>query len=125
MMAKGLTRGMTTALVLIMFTASALAGSSDSNYQRGHRDRHHDYIGDNGLPSIIQGVGTFAGSLSAMRVRGNGTYVYADGLRPSFATHDIAPKAKIITVGEDFKGALSAHDGCSYESGVCVIRGGQ
>nr|WP_316656723.1 hypothetical protein [uncultured Gellertiella sp.] len=102
----------------------AVGGGNDGDHD-GHRHhhRHHgrwhrDYPlnGGYGLPSIIPGLGTYAGAISAERVKGNGIYFYVDGLgdggvepvRPN-------PSAKVIKVEKN----TSA---CAFEAGVCVIR---
>lgn len=71
--------------------------------------------GGYGVPSIIPGLGTFAGSVSALRIRGHGTYFYAEGLGDGEApVLRPAPMAKVV---DATKGPA-----CSYEGGVCVIR---
>lgn len=87
---------------------------------RGDRDRNRgDWPeidgGGYGVPSVIPGLGTFAGSVSALRIRGHGTYFYAEGLGAEQAPAvRVAPMAKVV---DATKGPA-----CSYEGGVCVIR---
>lgn len=115
----GLLAAMSAALLTV---TSALA--EDTTW-RGGRDfgRHHhhhagqpaSYGGGYGLPTIVPGLGTFAGSISALRVRGVGTYFYVEGFGNEKPAMIPAPKAKIISV-------KAAKNPCSYENGVCVIR---
>ncbi len=68
-----------------------------------------------GLPSVIPGIGTYAGSISALRVPGAGIYFMIERSGYKQARPHLAPKARIIKV--------EAHDSaCRYEAGVCVIR---
>lgn len=76
----------------------------------------------------IQALGTFA------TVSGS-SIIYADGYREIYVSEYAAepsrsglsypaPKAKIITVTEELaNGNFQPVNGCSYEMGVCVIRG--
>lgn len=112
---------------LMAMTATVLSASSasagDWGYQGRHdgwnRHHHHhlppSYGGGYGLPTIVPGLGTFAGSISALRVRSVGTYFYIEGMGAKKERMLPAPKAKIISV-------QAAKDPCSYENGVCVIR---
>ncbi|MBB4065231.1 hypothetical protein [Gellertiella hungarica] len=103
--------------------SSTLAGDFDYGGGRQrpwHHGHHHhplppSYGGGYGLPTIVPGLGTFAGSITALRVRGVGTYFYVEGLGSSRTPMQPTPKAKIINV-------KAAKDPCSYENGVCVIR---
>ena len=88
-----------------------------ADQDREHSVSRHELVGGDGLPSILPGIGTYAGAVSAAGERGNGIYFSADNasvLRPDVI---LAPKAKIIVV--DFEGDSPA---CSFEAGVCVIR---
>lgn len=115
--------GFVSAMMAVVLTASgSLAG--DWGYGGGdgwsHHHHHHpspppSYGGGYGLPTIVPGLGTFAGSITALRVRGVGTYFYVEGFGGKKPPMVPAPKAKIISVD-------SAKDPCSYENGVCVIR---
>ena len=69
-----------------------------------------------GLPSVVPGIGTFAGSVSAARVRGNGIYFAVEGSRSDVVSYR-PPVAKIIEVEAEMEDSA-----CSYEAGVCVIR---
>jgi len=91
------------------------------------RHRFHHYgqgwqegaAGVNGLPAHIRGIGTFAGGITATRIRGNGVYIaIAPGLGGEPAS--AAPRVKIINVSE-----TPEKDNCSMEHGVCVIRAGR
>lgn len=88
----------------------------------GHRDGGGIAIpyGGAGLPSFVRGLGTFAGSISAVREPGNGIYFAVDGdlVRARPVRYGVAPSAvKIITVTD-----RTEAESCSYEAGVCVIR---
>lgn len=78
-----------------------------------HGARHEAVVGGAGVPSVLPRIGTYAGSVAAARVRGVGVYFAIDG----FGGGDIvkAPKGRIVFVedGPD----------CSWEAGVCVVRG--
>lgn len=82
-----------------------------------HHGRSQAIIGSNGLPSVIPGIGTFAGNISGLRIKGNGVF-FAINRAPGpkvIAYHP--PVAKIIEIS-----AEDADQACSYEAGVCVIR---
>lgn len=68
-----------------------------------------------GLPSVIPGIGTYAGSISALRVPGAGIYFMVERSGYKQTRPHLAPKARIIKI----KAGDSA---CRYEAGVCVIR---
>ena len=89
----------------------------DIERSRDRRIGREELVGGDGLPSILPGIGTYAGAISAAGERGNGIYFSLDSasvLRPDVI---LAPKAKIIVV--DFEGDSPA---CNFEAGVCVIR---
>lgn len=97
--------------------------------QKPHYDdqnRQRDVIGGDGLPSVVGGLGTFSGGISAVRLKGNGIYIASDvditgNPRLSLG----APSVKIITVAEDFADTqFDASNACAYENGICIIRGG-
>lgn len=115
----GLLSAMTVAL-LVSTAAQAgewgIDGASRDGWNRHHRHNPPpSYGGGYGLPTIVPGLGTFAGTISALRVRGVGTYFYVEGFGGNRRDMIPAPKAKIISVETE-------RDPCSYESGVCVIR---
>lgn len=130
--------GMTVAAIFVAATAME-AGATDftlkhhqwSSYhgkrhdgQRHQNDKRHggrklrvDIVGGNGLPSVLSGIGTYAGSIAAVRVPRNGIYFAVDRDLPfPQPTVVLEPKARIIDVSE------ADDDACSYEAGVCVIR---
>ncbi len=85
--------------------------------------RHHGadpiYGGDD-FPSFIPGRGTYSGSLSALRQRGNGTYYRVERRNSDFAGdvgYELNPLPKIINVTPG-----NAGQACAWEPGVCVIR---
>lgn len=88
----------------------------------GHPDRSYDrhyqqsVVGGAGLPSVVPGIGTFAGSISAVRVRGSGVYFAIEASRSDVVTYR-PPAARIIEVDAEMDDSA-----CSYEAGVCVIR---
>jgi hypothetical protein len=102
------------AIATIAISTASMAGDYR---QHGHHNRSQGVIGGNGLPSVVPGVGTFAGSIAAVRIKGSGIYFYRDGAaRPTVVSYK-APKARIIEISEDAPDAA-----CSFEAGVCVIR---
>lgn len=112
------------------YGASAEGFGNDGASWRPHHHGHHGHHGhwgrghgrdttdggSYGVPVVIPGVGTYAGTVSALHVRGNGTYYYAEGLGGCAEAPAIrlAPVAKIV---DATKGPA-----CSWENGVCVIR---
>lgn len=104
-------------IVLISTTGITLAGE---RYDRGHGHHHgrsEAVVGSNGLPSVIPGIGTFAGSISGLRIKGNGVFFAIDrNIRAKVVAYQ-APKAKIIEIS-----AENPEEACSFEAGVCVIR---
>lgn len=104
-------------IVLISGTGIAAAGESHDRSHGHHHGRGEAVIGSNGLPSVIPGIGTFAGSISGLRVKGNGVFIAIDRTPgPKLVAHR-APKAKIIEIS-----AENPEEACSLEAGVCVIR---
>ena len=87
------------------------------HHHRGHGNRLVIYGGGYGVPVVIPHNGTYSGTISAVRIRGIGTYFYAEGLGGDVvrARPVPAPAAKIVNVDK-------RKDPCSYEAGVCVIR---
>lgn len=88
--------------------------------ERHHHDwrKHHPVIigGGYGVPVVIPGLGTFAGNISVLKIRGHGTYFYVDGIGKGPAEEMVPPpNAKVIHVGKE-------KNTCTYENGVCVIR---
>ncbi|HXV29181.1 MAG TPA: hypothetical protein VD840_02515, partial [Sinorhizobium sp.] len=74
------------------------------------------------LPSVVPGLGTYAGNLSAFRDEGNGIYFSRTGdyrylAESSFDAAPPAKRAKVIIVSPQTN-ALA----CSWEAGVCVVR---
>lgn len=102
------------AIATIAVSTASMAG--DHRHHR-HHHRSQAVIGGNGLPSVVPGVGTFAGNIAAVRIKGNGIYFYRDGTASPTVVSYKAPKARIIEISEDAPDAA-----CSFEAGVCVIR---
>ncbi|GEO85735.1 MULTISPECIES: hypothetical protein [Alphaproteobacteria] len=99
-----------TGLLVAVATSLLFASSAHGN------DYRDAVVGGAGLPSVVPGIGTFAGSISAVRVRGTGIYFAIEGSRRKMITYR-PPVAKIIEVGADMENSA-----CSFEAGVCVIR---
>lgn len=111
-----------SASALALLLASTLASAGDRATDRPrHNDHHHDRgtIGSDGLPSVIPGVGTFVGNLSAVRIKGNGIFIAVDQRATSRHETAPAPKAQIIEIS-----AENEDSACAFEAGVCVIRAG-
>lgn len=112
------------AIATIAISTASMAGDyrqhghhNRSHHSQSHHNRPQAVIGGNGLPSVVPGVGTFAGNIAAVRIKGNGIYFYRDGAaRPTVVSYK-APKARIIEISADAPDAA-----CSFEAGVCVIR---
>lgn len=111
-----------TAMMAAIFAAGpshagdwGIEGGPDGWGRHHHHRPPPSYGGGYGLPTIVPGLGTFAGSISALRVRGVGTYFFIEGFGKSKDRMIPAPKAKIISVE-------TTKDPCAYENGVCVIR---
>lgn len=115
-----LSRVKVSALISIaMLAAAGQASSGESHDRFRHAARHHEQavIGSAGLPSVVPGIGTFVGSISAVRIKGNGVFVAVNrSPRPQAVVYR-APKSRIIEVS-----AENPDDACRFESGVCVIR---
>lgn len=104
----------------IMVANHAQASDNVEYEKSGHssRQKQQSYYGGNGAPSHIRYVGTYAGSVYAMRARRNGTYVSADG-----AIHNTARTTGNWTSPAIIRiNARTMDEACSYEAGVCVIR---
>ncbi|MCA1492611.1 hypothetical protein [Sinorhizobium alkalisoli] len=74
------------------------------------------------VPSVIPGIGTYAGNLSAYRDEGNGIYFSRASSYGYIAENGFYPqapgkRAKIIVVTPGTNASA-----CSFESGVCVVR---
>lgn len=110
------------ALAALAIVLGSPIGISEAGERYGHHHgqdhgRREAIIGSNGLPSVIPGIGTFAGSISGLRVKGNGVFFAIDRAPgPKVVTYR-APKAKIIEIS-----AEEPDEACSFEAGVCVIR---
>lgn len=89
----------------------------DDRDNRRDRKRHRPapIQGGNGLPSVVPGVGTYAGDISAVRQRGNGIYFSIRGRTPGSAIE--VNRTRVITVTPDTR-----NDACNWENGVCVVR---
>lgn len=108
-----------TAATIILLSATGIthAGERHDRGHSHHQGRGQAVIGTNGLPSVIPGIGTFAGSISGLRIKGNGVFFAIDrSLQPRVVAYR-APKAKIIEIS-----AENPEEACSFEASVCVIR---
>jgi len=112
-----------TDFFLWFIAASALVAPTASMAGDWHRHRHHDRyyqdyggISGYGLPTHIPGLGTFAGNISGVHIRGVGNYFYIQPSTPRQSTkvYQLRPKAKVVS------GTNRAS--CAMENGVCVIR---
>lgn len=104
-----------TAMTVLLASSVSIAAAGERHSQ--HHGRSEAIIGSNGLPSVIPGIGTFAGSISGLRIKGNGVFFAINrDARPKVVAYR-APKAKIIDISEE-----SHENACSFEAGVCVIR---
>ena len=108
-----------TAATILLISSMNIAEAGDMR-DRGH-GHHHDrgeaVIGSNGLPSVIPGIGTFVGSISGIRIKGNGVFFAIDRKARPQVTAYRAPKAKIIEISDE-----NPEEACAFEAGVCVIR---
>ena len=109
------------ALSLPIATAShahARESHRSDTYGHGKQHQQRSFYGGNGLPSYIRGLGTYAGSVSGVRARGNGIYFAVNGQGYSDPpTKGQSLRPRLIHVNSSTMGAE-----CSYEAGVCVIR---
>lgn len=114
---------MTSALLaaaLALTAASASAGDYNSSRRGGgyHHVKTRPSIGYTNPVTRIRGVGTFASSSWAFNLDRLG-----DSIRDfPIGGPQLAPRAKVIDVESDI-GLLAPRNACSYEAGVCVIRG--
>jgi hypothetical protein len=108
-----------TAATIVLISGTGITAAGESHDRRhGHRHaRGEAVIGSNGLPSVIPGIGTFVGSISGLRIKGNGVFFAIDRSPASKVVAYRAPKAKIIEIS-----AENPEEACSLEAGVCVIR---
>lgn len=105
-------------LTILAMASPAISKDGNRHSGRGHQPRQEQSIvGTGGLPSVVPGIGTFVGSISAVRIKGNGVFIAVDRGSRSTAVAYRAPKARIIEVA-----AENTDDACSLEAGVCVIR---
>lgn len=116
--------------------------SHDNRHYGNHHGRHAYRTRHGRLPLLSgQSLGGASRVVSVRRptasVSGSltdyGSYGYLDGTTLVYGTAPSAdaaffrpaPKAKIIHVTQEAAdGSIRVEDGCSYEKGVCVIRGG-
>jgi hypothetical protein len=107
-----------SAFSLLLTAIAAPAGDWGSDrHPRPHHHHEQSVFGGDGLPSVVPGVGTFVGSLSAVRIKGNGIFIALDRRAPRHAVIVPEPKVQIIEIS-----AENEDSACSFEAGVCVIR---
>lgn len=112
-----------TALAIALGSTIGISEAGERYDRHGRHHHGHDHgrrdavIGSNGLPSVIPGIGTFAGSISGLRIKGNGVFFAIDRAPTSKVIVHRAPIAKIIEIS-----AENPDQACSFEAGVCVIR---
>lgn len=91
----------------------------------GRSDNARGYL--RGRPGHLGGF--YGGGLEAYPISGNGIYFLQDGYGWGYepaAVSRPAPMAKVIDVDQAMRTSHSASaDACSYEHGVCIIRGGR
>nr|WP_237351659.1 hypothetical protein [Rhizobium sp. ACO-34A] len=120
-LAIGLKRIFVLTATCAVLASTPLQAGNDRPYRHTrHVSSHHDggaVIGGNGLPSVVPGLGTFTGSLTAVRVKGTGIYMAIEKWPVNNRTAYQPPKAKIIEIDAETGDAA-----CSFEAGVCVIR---
>lgn len=105
-------------IVTAMFVFSA--GEPEA---RGRHQPNPGVVAGSGLPSVLPGIGTYAGDVSALRIRGNGIYFMVERSTYRPAPFHLAPKALIIDVNANVTAdKKSVESACRYEAGVCVIR---
>ncbi|MFP5077515.1 hypothetical protein ACLE20_09420 [Rhizobium sp. YIM 134829] len=87
-------------------------------YRGDDYDRADDWYGGADFPSVIPGSGTYAGGLRAWVEPGNGTYFSVRRVGEDGVIHyrNRSRGAEIIDARRDNRS-------CSFEAGVCVIRG--
>lgn len=107
------------ALAIALGSTIGIAKAGEGYDQRHgqHHGRSQAIIGSNGLPSVIPGIGTFAGNISGQRIKGNGVFFAINRAPGPKVIAYRPPVAKIIEIS-----AEDADQACSYEAGVCVIR---
>lgn len=105
------------AILIALIGATAHAGEGHRSHFGGDVRQSETVIGGNGLPSVIPGIGTFTGSISALRIKGNGVFIAIDRRSGPTSHRYQAPKARIIEIS-----AENPEEACSFEAGVCVIR---
>lgn len=97
-----------------------------SEFEKAERRDNRDIERRSISRSISRGSGAYGGSILAYSVRGNGTYFVRDSYWPVRESNTVilAPKARIIDVEQEMGGnAFASEAACSFEAGVCVIRG--
>ncbi|THV22390.1 hypothetical protein [Peteryoungia ipomoeae] len=104
------------AILAVAFPASS--GERDHRHHRqGGHHKEQSVIGSAGLPSVVPGIGTFVGSISAVRIKGNGVFVAVNRTPRSLVVDYRPPKARIIEVS-----AENTDEACHFQAGVCIIR---
>ena len=96
-----------TVLTVALGSAGGIAEAGDSYGH--HQGRGEAVVGSNGLPSVIPGIGTFAGSISGLRIKGNGVFFAIDrATEPKV----IAYRAHVLLGGslEDAKKKIHPND---------------
>lgn len=118
---------------LLLFTAIAVASPQISSAEGGYNSSRHGGGYHHFKPrpsggytnpvSRIRGVGTFSSSSWALDLD---RLLEGSVTRYLSAGPELAPKAKIIHVDSTLSAkSWEPRNACSYEAGVCVIRGGQ
>ncbi|MCO6180328.1 hypothetical protein [Ciceribacter sp. RN22] len=108
----------------VIAATAAFAVFATGELQARHRhEPNPGVVAGSGLPSVLPGIGTYAGSISALRIRGTGIYFMVEHSTYKPALARPAPRARIIDVNAEVNAdKADMKSACRYEAGVCVIR---
>lgn len=108
-----------TIAMTAFISGNSNAPATEAPRYKMNRHQERSFYGGDGLPTYLRGIGTYVGGISGVRAPYNGIYFARDGGRYSDApSANNAPRSRIIHVNQRTVGAE-----CSYEAGVCIIRG--
>lgn len=125
-------------LVAGMMLAAAFSSPSHAGERRDYGRWHYlsapagAFVYNSDPAAFVSKSGIFSGTFDVIRTPSHSVYLLRGYATATFTSPQLAPAAtaispalKIVDVAEeashDFFAPIS---GCSYESGVCVIRGG-
>lgn len=129
----------TPVVVAGMMLAAAISSSSQAGEHRYYGRWHsasapaNTFVFNRDPAAFISKSGVFSVTFDVVRNASRSIYLLRSYQPTAFIgpvlsgeTQYVAPKAKIIDVTSELRGAaLAPFNGCSWESGVCVIRGGR